>query len=63
MQHAFLENYIFAKIQGIIEFHFERLVQDFVSILVSVWMPLVVSLVVYKLLESAEGVVAFVVKI
>ena len=63
MQHAFLENYILAKIQGIIEFHFERLVQDFVSILVSVWMPLVVSLVVYKLLESAEGVVAFVVKI
>jgi len=63
MQHAFLENYIFAKIQGIIEFHFERLVKDFVSILVSVRMLLVVSLVVYELLESAEGVVAFVVEI
>jgi len=63
MQHAFLENYILAKIQGIIEFHFERLVKDFVSILVSVRMLLVVSLVVYELLESAEGVVAFVVEI
>ena len=63
MQHAFLENYILAKIQGIIEFHFERLVKDFVSILVSVRMLLVVSLVVYELLESAKGVETFVVEI